>query len=346
MLVRTSLNDSQVMYWEPAKYVARLRASAPTARPLLFKINMEAGHGGASGRYDSLREIAFDYAFILTAAGPGRRGARGGRGGGRGRGAAAGARPGWRKGGDLIVPLLPALERAEVAPELRDLWDECARSYPAFRHLWATMAHSPIVFRHVWGQLLELRRRSPVAARHFEIAIVVTSSLNRCRYCVSHHAPLAEAAGLAGDQVAYLAGLRLSPLPADHAFPPRPGFSREDGLVVDLAAFLVWSGIGAAAGDVHPRVVHSLRRRLFGLLAEHFSRQQIEELTWRTAQCVAFNWHNDFLELDLEPEVAVREPHLPRRPPARLLTRGAARRGATRPLTVPASRSLSPLGRG
>src|SRR5207248_3397004 len=64
LLVRTSLNDSQVMYWEPAKYVARLRARSPQTQ-LLFKINMAAGHGGASGRYDYLREIAFDYAWIL-----------------------------------------------------------------------------------------------------------------------------------------------------------------------------------------------------------------------------------------------------------------------------------------
>ena len=66
ILVRTSLNDSQVMYWEPAKYVAKLRTLKTDARPLLFKINLDAGHGGASGRYDHLREIAFDYAFILT----------------------------------------------------------------------------------------------------------------------------------------------------------------------------------------------------------------------------------------------------------------------------------------
>jgi oligopeptidase B len=68
LLVKTSLNDSQVMYWEPAKYVARLRARSPRT-PVLFKINMAAGHGGASGRYDYLREIAFDYAFILTTLG-------------------------------------------------------------------------------------------------------------------------------------------------------------------------------------------------------------------------------------------------------------------------------------
>jgi oligopeptidase B len=66
ILVRTSLNDSQVMYWEPAKYVARLRALKPDDHALLFKINLDAGHGGASGRYDHLREIAFDYAFMLA----------------------------------------------------------------------------------------------------------------------------------------------------------------------------------------------------------------------------------------------------------------------------------------
>jgi oligopeptidase B len=66
MLVKTSLNDSQVMYWEPAKYVARLRPIKTDATPLLLHINMEAGHGGASGRYDYLKEIAFDYAFLLT----------------------------------------------------------------------------------------------------------------------------------------------------------------------------------------------------------------------------------------------------------------------------------------
>ncbi len=65
MLVQTSLNDSQVMYWEPAKYVARLRATKTDDHPLLLRTNMEAGHGGASGRYDFLREIAFGYAFIL-----------------------------------------------------------------------------------------------------------------------------------------------------------------------------------------------------------------------------------------------------------------------------------------
>ena len=67
MLVKTSFNDSQVMYWEPAKYVAKMRATRTDHNLVLLKTNLSpAGHGGASGRYDRLKEAAFDYAFILT----------------------------------------------------------------------------------------------------------------------------------------------------------------------------------------------------------------------------------------------------------------------------------------
>jgi len=70
MLVTTSLNDSQVMYWEPAKYVARLRTLKTDSNPLLLKIKMDpAGHGGASGRYDKLRDTAFEYAWLLSQVG-------------------------------------------------------------------------------------------------------------------------------------------------------------------------------------------------------------------------------------------------------------------------------------
>src|SRR6185437_1468332 len=65
ILIRTSFNDSQVMYWEPAKYTARLRTLKTDEAPLLLKTNMAAGHGGASGRYDSYRDMAFDLAFLL-----------------------------------------------------------------------------------------------------------------------------------------------------------------------------------------------------------------------------------------------------------------------------------------
>lgn len=71
LLVTTGLHDSQVQYFEPAKWVARLRALKTDGNPLLLRTNMEAGHGGASGRFRRLEEVAFEYAFLLRLAGTG-----------------------------------------------------------------------------------------------------------------------------------------------------------------------------------------------------------------------------------------------------------------------------------
>ena len=69
MLVTSSLNDSQVSYWEPTKWVAKLRAMKTDTNPLFLRMNMAGGHGGSSGRYDRLHEIAFREAFMLDAVG-------------------------------------------------------------------------------------------------------------------------------------------------------------------------------------------------------------------------------------------------------------------------------------
>lgn len=69
MLVEASLNDSQVPYWEAAKYVAKLRELKTDANVVLLKTILEAGHGGASGRYDSLKELAFTYSYVLDQVG-------------------------------------------------------------------------------------------------------------------------------------------------------------------------------------------------------------------------------------------------------------------------------------
>jgi oligopeptidase B len=69
ILVTAGLNDPRVHYWEPAKWTAKLRARKTDNNRLLLKTNMGAGHGGASGRYDALKELAFDYAFILDVLG-------------------------------------------------------------------------------------------------------------------------------------------------------------------------------------------------------------------------------------------------------------------------------------
>jgi AhpD family alkylhydroperoxidase len=199
------------------------------------------------------------------------------------------------------MPLLKPLTRDQIEPELTPLWDECERTYPDFRNLWATMAHSPIVFRHVWGQLLALKRDSPVEARHFEIVILVVSNATRCDYCVAHHTPRALGTGLTAAQVRYLTSLAGTGLADDEAFvAEHPGFGAADSLVIDLARLTVWVGLQAP----HPSAVHRRRRQLFERLAAAFSPRQIEELVWRTTQCAAFNWHNELLELDLEPEVS------------------------------------------
>jgi oligopeptidase B len=66
LFVTTGLHDSQVQYYEPAKWVAKLRAMKTDQNPLLFKINMEAGHGGRSGRFERLKQTADEYGFILN----------------------------------------------------------------------------------------------------------------------------------------------------------------------------------------------------------------------------------------------------------------------------------------
>ena len=65
LLVTTGFHDSQVQYWEPAKWVAKLRELKTDDNKLLFHTNMDAGHGGASGRFEALKEVAEEYAFLL-----------------------------------------------------------------------------------------------------------------------------------------------------------------------------------------------------------------------------------------------------------------------------------------
>ncbi len=66
MLITTGLHDSQVQYWEPAKWIAKLRDVKTDNNKLFLHTNMDAGHGGASGRFDALKETAEEYTFLLS----------------------------------------------------------------------------------------------------------------------------------------------------------------------------------------------------------------------------------------------------------------------------------------
>jgi oligopeptidase B len=65
LLITTGLHDSQVQYWEPAKWIAKLREYKTDDNILIMDCNMETGHGGASGRFEALKETAMEYAFLL-----------------------------------------------------------------------------------------------------------------------------------------------------------------------------------------------------------------------------------------------------------------------------------------
>jgi oligopeptidase B len=69
MMITAGLNDPRVTYWEPAKWVAKLRDMKTDQNPLIFKTNMGAGHQGRSGRFEGLEEIAEEYAFLLNSFG-------------------------------------------------------------------------------------------------------------------------------------------------------------------------------------------------------------------------------------------------------------------------------------
>ena len=73
MLVLAGLTDPRVLYWEPAKWVARLRRLRTDRNLIAFRTNLEAGHGGAAGRFERLKEVAIAYAFAIKIAAPAKR---------------------------------------------------------------------------------------------------------------------------------------------------------------------------------------------------------------------------------------------------------------------------------
>jgi len=198
------------------------------------------------------------------------------------------------------MPFLHPNSRDKIPEHLHRLWDACEENYPQFKNLWATMAHSPIIFRHIWGELLELKRSSPVEAKHFELAIVIASALTACNYCVSHHSPRVASHGYTVEQLNVLDQTKLTSKPE---WIYSSLFSEIDNLVMDLSYHLVWSGTYGQAHKVPQRIIYENKKRIFQSLEKFFGKQQIEELVWRITQCVAFNWHNDFLEIDIEEEV-------------------------------------------
>jgi uncharacterized peroxidase-related enzyme len=156
-------------------------------------------------------------------------------------------------------------------------------TYGAFENQAGAMAHRPPIFRNVWGLLTELAEEAVLPKRYLELCLVAVSLLNRCTYCVSHHAPKLAVQGLSEAGATRLLDYK------NH-----PELDEIDKLVVEYAIAVTnnW---------------HRTGDEMFARLRKHFTEAQIVEMTWRTALCGAFNRFNDVLQLDIEQGVAVRE---------------------------------------
>ena len=167
------------------------------------------------------------------------------------------------------------IEAHEVADTVRPIYERYAREYGPFLNQVRVFAHRPPALKHIMGLLLDFADEAILDRRHLEIALVTVSKLNECRYCVAHHTPRAIEHGLSAEAVASI---------LDDVV---PSFNAVDYLVRNYAVAVTnqWNRI---------------RDQMFEDLRQHFSEEQIVELTLRIALCGFFNRFNDALQIDIE----------------------------------------------
>ncbi|TCT01661.1 carboxymuconolactone decarboxylase family protein [Aquabacter spiritensis] len=171
------------------------------------------------------------------------------------------------------MPRVTPLPPDALPPEVARTYTAFAQGYADFADQAAVLAHVPPALDHIYRMLMELRERQGVPFRYIELAVVVVSKLNACPYCVSHHTPLLEVAGVPADAVADLPR-------ADHA-----AFDAVDRLVIEYTHLVTQRAWG-------------IRDGVFERLRAHFTESQIVELTLRIALCGFFNRFNDALQID------------------------------------------------
>jgi len=162
-----------------------------------------------------------------------------------------------------------------VPDSARETYDE-ATGYGPFASLAGAMAQRPPIINHVFGLLGDLRDEGMLDRRSLELALVAVSRLNSCDYCVAHHSPMLNVAGVSADAIENILDYET----VDE-------FDEKDRLVIEFAK--------AVTVDAN-----RVRDGIFERLRAHFSEPEIVELTWRIALCGAFNRFNDVLQLDIE----------------------------------------------
>lgn len=172
-----------------------------------------------------------------------------------------------------------SLERDSLPAELCELWDKFSSPPHNFSNQTAVLSNSPEAFGHLYGLIDTWRTAGSLPVRLIEIAVVTTSALNACPYCVGHHGLVLMAHGLSGETVEGI----LEPAP--------PGLDEKERLVRDYARLVT-----ERAWGIRDSVFEDLRR--------HFDDRQIVELTVRIGLCSLFNKLNQALQIDLELSVS------------------------------------------
>ena len=163
----------------------------------------------------------------------------------------------------------------EVSEDLRSVYERFSSEYGPFLNQVKVFAHRPPALKHIMGLLLDLADESLLPKRYLEIALVAVSRLNECTYCVAHHAPRLVDQGLSPATVAGILE------------PECEGLDETDRLVRDFAVEVT----------MRPQ---TMRDGIFDRLKQHFSEEQIVELTLRIGLCGFFNRFNDALQIGME----------------------------------------------
>ena len=170
------------------------------------------------------------------------------------------------------MPRVPSLPSSALPAETAGIYERFVKFGP-FADQASVLAHVPLALNHLYPMLMELKARGRVPWRYIELAIVVTSKLNACAYCVASHSPVLAVEGLSEAAIAQL------PM-TDH-----PDLDETDRLVVEYATLVTEN-----AGRIRDNVFERLRRK--------FSDDQIVELTLRIGLAGFFNRFNDALQID------------------------------------------------
>ncbi|MGB0634231.1 MAG: carboxymuconolactone decarboxylase family protein [Paracoccaceae bacterium] len=168
----------------------------------------------------------------------------------------------------------------EVPSDIQPVYQRYVEEYGPFANQAKVFAHRPIALKHIMGMLLEMADNPILERRHLEIAIVAVSAVNSCDYCVAHHGPKLEASGLPRDTVDNILNLNC------------PGLTPLELLIRDYAVQVTQD---------HNRVSDSQ----FDGLREHFTEEQMVELTFRITLCTFFNKFNDVMQLEMEEEASL-----------------------------------------